>query len=88
MVRMFQVAILVILLGVRRGVGNIASGRLSLHCVIVPWSTGPSSPKSCCLEVVVNVSVTGIFFIDRVVSPMATPLTSGRGDPVCQASTH
>jgi len=87
MVRMFQVAILVILLEVRRGVGNIASGRPSLHCVIVPWSTGPSSPTSCCLEVVVNVSVTGIF-IDRVVSPMPTPLTSGKGDPVRQASTH
>ena len=39
---------------------------------------GPSSPESCFLADVDNVSVTDIF-TDRVVSSMPTPLATGRG---------
>ena len=69
-----------ILLGDISGVGMAVSCQLSLPCVICPWSEDPSSPKTCHLEVVVNVSVTNSF-TNRVVSPMPTPFASGRGWP-------
>ena len=46
-VLMFQVAILIGFLGVRRGVSFTAPFRLPLHCVIILPSGGPSSLRSC-----------------------------------------
>lgn len=61
---MFHMAILVVFLGVRRGVGLAASFWVSLHCVINLLCGSPSSPRSCWCRVVVDASVTN-FFLGR-----------------------
>lgn len=44
-------------LGSQKGIGITASWWLALYCVICSLSEGPSSPKFCGLEVVVNLSI-------------------------------
>ena len=62
-VRMFQVAILVVVLDFRRGFSLAASNRLSLQCNILPPDGGPSTPKSGSFAFVVDVSVTDLVFL-------------------------
>ena len=61
-VRMFQVAIMVVVLDFRRGVGLAVSIRLSLQCVIFRLCGGPSKPTSGSFAFVVDVSLTDLVF--------------------------
>ena len=71
MVLMFHVSIFDIFLEDKKGIGDIASIRLSLHGVILSPG-GPPSPKFSRVPLV-DVFVTICFLRERVVSPLPNP---------------
>lgn len=71
-VMMFQVASLMVFLGVKNAFDPVTFFWLSLHSIIVFLEAGLIWSRLCWFWLVVDASVTFPFFVGRVVGPMQT----------------